>query len=232
MALEGKAPQVLRRCARKGVPIYCVLVVLLFSLLSFLQVSNGTAVVLSWFTSLVTASQLINFCVMAFSFLRFKAACEAQGLARDSLPYKGWGQPWVAWYALTGCLIMTFVGGYTVFLPGHWNVPTFLFSYTMIGFFPVLFVGWKLLKRTKWLAPHEVDLVRDLAEIEDYTRTYVHVPEQSVPFFLCFLIFSLEIDIHINITNRTLKQKQIPRYAGQTVLLDFPHRPIYPHHLS
>lgn len=180
LALEGKAPKILRRCSRNGVPVYCVLVVLLLSLLSFLQVSNGTAVVLKWFTSLVTASQLINFCVMTFTFLRFKAACHAQGLARDSLPYKGWGQPWVAWYALTGCLIMTFVGGYTVFLPGQWDIPTFLFSYAMICVFPVLFISWKLLKRTKWLAPHEVDLFRDLAEIEDYTRDYVHVPEKSV----------------------------------------------------
>lgn len=190
LALEGKAPKFLRRCSRNGVPIYCVLVVLLLSLLSFLQVSNGTAVVLKWFTSLVTASQLINFCVMTFTFLRFKAACHAQGLARDSLPYKGWGQPWVAWYALTGCLIMTFVGGYTVFLPGHWDIPTFLFSYAMICVFPVLFIGWKLLKRTKWLAPHEVDLFRDLAEIEDYTRDYVRVPEKSVTFLFFSRLFS------------------------------------------
>ena len=71
---------------------------------------------------------------------------------------------------------MTFVGGYTVFLPGQWDVPTFLFSYMMIGVFPVLFVGWKLLKRTKWLKPHEVDLQKDLDEIEEYTRDFVERP--------------------------------------------------------
>ncbi|MCJ1430468.1 hypothetical protein MMC29_008386 [Sticta canariensis] len=189
LALEGKAPKFLRRCSRNGVPIYCVLVVLSLGLLGFLQVSNGTAVVLKRFTSLVTASQLINFCVMTFTFLRFKAACHAQGLARDSLPYKGWGQPWVAWYALTGCLIMTFVGGYTVFLPGQWDIPTFLFSYAMICVFPVLLIGWKLLKRTKWLAPHEVELFRDLAEIEDYTRDYVRVPEKNKLYALLDKVF-------------------------------------------
>ena len=71
---------------------------------------------------------------------------------------------------------MTFVGGYTVFLPGNWNVTTFLFSYTMIGVFPILFVGWKLLKRTKWLKPVDVDLRKDLEEIEEYTRNYVPAP--------------------------------------------------------
>lgn len=56
LALEGKAPRFLTRVNRKGVPIYCVLVVLMISLLSFLQVSNSSAVVLNWFISLVLAN--------------------------------------------------------------------------------------------------------------------------------------------------------------------------------
>lgn len=44
---------------------------------------------------------------------------------------------------------MAFVGGYTVFVDDNWDVPTFLFSYTMIGVLPLLFVGWKLIHRTK-----------------------------------------------------------------------------------
>jgi len=120
---------------------------------------------------------------MAFTFIRFMKACQAQGLSRDSLPYKGWGQPYVAWYALTGCFVMTFIEGYTVFLPGSWDLPTFFFSYTMIGVFPILFVGWKLIKRTKWLKPEEVDLVKDLDEIEDYTRNYVPSPPKNKFFY-------------------------------------------------
>lgn len=193
LALEGKAPRFLTRCTRQGVPIYCVLVVLLISLLSFLQVSNSASVVLQWFVNLVgvpfpeflsgrpnyeqvTASQLINFSVMSYTFIRFMKACEVQGLSRDTLPYKGWGQPYAAWYALTGCFVMTFVGGYTVFLPGMWDVPTFFFSYAMIGVFPILFVFWKVLKRTKWLKPGEVDLLKDVEEIEEYTRNFVVIP--------------------------------------------------------
>lgn len=113
---------------------------------------------------------------MTYTFIHFKRACEAQGLSRDSLPYEGRFQPFLAWYAFTGCFIMTFVGGYTVFLPGMWSVSTFLFSYTMIGVFPVLFVGWKILKKTKWLKPEEVDLLRDVEEIEEYTKNYIPRP--------------------------------------------------------
>jgi yeast amino acid transporter len=44
---------------------------------------------------------------------------------------------------------MAFVGGYTVFLPGNWDVPTFLFSYFMIMALPVLFLFWKITRRSK-----------------------------------------------------------------------------------
>ncbi|KAF6221077.1 hypothetical protein HO133_002758 [Letharia lupina] len=184
LALDGKAPKIFTRCTRSGVPVYCVLLVLALSLLSFLQVSSGPAVVLQWFVNLVTASQLINFSVMSFTFIRFKKACDAQGLSRDSLPYKGRFQPYLAWYALSGCFVMTFVGGYTVFLPGQWSIPTFLFSYTMIGVFPILFIFWKFYKKTRWLEPNAVDLLKDVDMIEEYTRDYVPRPSKNKFFVL------------------------------------------------
>ncbi|KAG8533353.1 uncharacterized protein KY384_002136, partial [Bacidia gigantensis] len=176
LALEGKAPKIFTHCTKNGVPVYCVALTLAISLLSFLQVSNSSAVVLSWFVSLVTASQLINFSVISFTCIRFMKACQAQGLSRDSLPYKGVLQPYVAYFALTATFIMTFVGGYPVFLPGKWKVPTFLFSYFSVALFPVLFIGWKLLKRTKWRASSDVDLRQDVLEIEEYTRNYIPIP--------------------------------------------------------
>jgi yeast amino acid transporter len=128
LALEGKAPRLFTRCNRLGVPYNAVLLVLAISLLSFLQVSNNAAIVLQWFVSLVTASQLINFSAICVTYLRWYSALSVQGIKRDDLPYKAICQPYAAWYGLAGCFIMTFVGGYTVFLPGNWNIPTFLFS--------------------------------------------------------------------------------------------------------
>ncbi|KAK2741075.1 hypothetical protein FQN55_008479 [Onygenales sp. PD_40] len=179
LALEGKAPRVLAKCNRNGVPIYCVAIVLAIALLSFLQVSNQASVVLTWFVSLVTASQLLNFCAVSFTFIRFKKAMDAQGVDRNSLPFKSPWQPFLAYYSGIATFIMAFVGGYTVFLPGYWSVPSFLFSYTMIAVFPILFFGWKYLKGTKWLKPEEVDLFTGVAEIEEYTRNYVPDPPKN-----------------------------------------------------
>ncbi|OTA77264.1 hypothetical protein M434DRAFT_254575 [Hypoxylon sp. CO27-5] len=180
LALEGKAPRFLTRCTRRGVPIYCVIFVLLIALLAFLQVSENASVVLSWFVSLVTASQLINFSVMCVTYICFHRALKVQGISRDTLPYKGFLQPYAAYFALASTFIMTFIGGYTVFLPGKWNVPKFLFSYTMIAVCPVLFIGWKLIHRTRFHRPYEVDLQRDVAAVEDYTNKFVPTPPRNV----------------------------------------------------
>ncbi|KAI1407396.1 amino acid permease/ SLC12A domain-containing protein [Hypoxylon sp. FL1857] len=176
LALEGKAPKFLTRCTRKGVPIYCVIFVLLIALLAFLQVSQNASVVLSWFVSLVTASQLINYSVVCVTYICFYRALKVQGISRDTLPYKGFCQPYAAYFALASTFTMTFIGGYTVFLPGKWNVPKFLFSYTMIGVCPVLFISWKLIRRTRFRRPYEVDLQRDVAAVEDYTKKFVPSP--------------------------------------------------------
>ncbi|RMY51243.1 hypothetical protein D0863_14645 [Hortaea werneckii] len=180
LALEGKAPKVLTRTNRQGVPYYCVLVVLLLCLLAFLQVSNGSATVLAWFVNLVTASQLINFAVMCGTFLCWMKACKAQGLDRDALPYKSRFQPFAAWYGLIGCTVMASVGGYPVFLPGSWDTPSFIFSYFMIALCPILFVGWKVIKRTRLRKPHEVDLKGEIEEIDEYTRNFVPQPYRNV----------------------------------------------------
>jgi amino acid transporter len=132
----------------------------------------------------VTASQLINFSVITFTYTRFRKALIAQGISRDTLPYKSLGQPYVAYVALVSTIIMAFVGGYEVFLPGNWDVPTFLFSYTMIGVFPVIYFGWKIFHRTSVRKPEEVDLFTGVDEIEEYTRNYIPEPARYVDFGL------------------------------------------------
>ncbi|KAI6352746.1 hypothetical protein MCOR25_009315 [Pyricularia grisea] len=189
LALEGKAPKFLTRCTRNGVPLYSVLVVLAISLLSFLQVSNNAAVVLSWFVSLVTASQLLNFAAICFTYTRFHKALAAQGIDRRTLPYRGWFQPIPAWMGVIACTTMAFVGGYTVFLPGKWQTPDFLFSYTMIVVTPALFVGWKFFKKTKFLKPEEVDLRKHLDEIEEYERNYIPQPSKGIYNRILDLLF-------------------------------------------
>ena len=55
LALEGRAPRVLTYTTRNGVSIYCFAVVMIFPMLSFLQCSSSSSIVITWFANLVTA---------------------------------------------------------------------------------------------------------------------------------------------------------------------------------
>ncbi|KAJ8496324.1 hypothetical protein ONZ45_g12500 [Pleurotus djamor] len=85
------------------------------------------------------------------------------------------------YYALFGTLIMAFISGYEVFLPGRWDVPTFIFSYTMLAVLPVLFVFWKVTRKTKMIAPdHVTFFVEERAEVDSYESACVESPATSI----------------------------------------------------
>lgn len=46
----------------------------------------------------------------------------------------------------------------------------------MIGVCPVLYVGWKLVHKTKIRKPIDVDLREGLADIEEHERNYIPQP--------------------------------------------------------
>jgi len=94
LALEGRAPKQLRHCTKSGVPIFCYAIVMIFPCLSFLQVGSGSSVVLGWLINLITAGGIINYIVMTVTYIFFYRAMKAQGISRDTLPYKGWFQPY------------------------------------------------------------------------------------------------------------------------------------------
>lgn len=158
LAIDGRAPKILRKCTRNGVPIYCFAITMLFPLLSFLQLSDNSSKVLTWLVGLMTAGGLINYIIMCITYLRFYYACKAQGIDRRQFPYYGYFQPYSAYIALVGEVCIVFTYGYSVFLPGNWTYDSFFTSYTMVGIAPVLFVCWKIVKRTKVVQTHEVDI--------------------------------------------------------------------------
>ncbi|PLB48438.1 amino acid transporter [Aspergillus steynii IBT 23096] len=174
LALEGRAPHFLRYCNKSGVPIYCFCVVMIFPFLSFLQVGSGSATAITWFVSLITGGGLINFLVMSITFLNYYKACQVQGVDRKQMPYYGYFQPYGAYIGIfTHCIFLIFYG-YTSFTP--WSVSNFFSNYTMQIVAPVLFIFWKVVKRTKYVRPHEVDLVWERPAIDAYENSITTPP--------------------------------------------------------
>ncbi|KAF5025929.1 hypothetical protein F66182_1964 [Fusarium sp. NRRL 66182] len=174
LALEGRAPSILRKTTASGVPIYCFCVVMLFPMLSFLQTSSGSAKVLNWLIALMTAGGLINYLVMGLTYVNFYRACKAQNVDRRNMPYYARFQPYCAYIGLAFqfCVVMCY--GYKSFQP--WDTELFFQNYTMQFVAPALFIFWKLYKKTRWLRPHEVDLVWERPIIDSYENSITTPP--------------------------------------------------------
>lgn len=170
LALEGRAPRVLRYCKKKGVPIYYFVVVMLFHLLSFLQVGNGSSEVLTW---------LITFVIISITFLNYHKAYQVQGVDRKTeRPYYGYFQPYGAYIAIVVQTPVLLGYGYYAFKP--WDVEVFFQIYSMQIVAVIIFVGWKLIKKTRYIKPHEVDLVWERPEIDAYENS---ITEPAVDFW-------------------------------------------------
>jgi yeast amino acid transporter len=149
LALEGRAPRFLRKCTSSGVPLACFGIVICFPFLSFMAVSKGSAQVLKWLVSLVTAGGLIDYIVICITYLRFYYACRLQKIDRSTFPYVGRLQPFCGWVGLVCMSLVCLLYGYATLRP-------------------ILYIVWKLLKGTRIVSLQEIDLVWERPIIDAY----------------------------------------------------------------
>lgn len=62
-----------------------------------------------------------------------------------------------------------------------YTLTTYVCRYTMLAVFPILYVGYKVVRKTKIHEPKDVDLYTDLDVIEEYERNYVPQPARYAP---------------------------------------------------
>jgi amino acid transporter len=174
LALEGRAPKFLRYCTRNGVPILAFAIVMCFPLLSFLSVSSGSSKVLTWLVNLITAGGVIDYIVMCVTYICFYRACKVQGIDRRTFPYTGWFQPYCAYIGVTFMTVVVLFYGYSSFTPR--DVGTLFSFYTMVIVAPVLYVGWKLIKRTRYVRATEADMVWERPIVDAYEASFISEP--------------------------------------------------------
>ncbi|TID22994.1 General amino acid permease AGP2 [Venturia nashicola] len=174
LSLEGRAPKILQKCTKQGVPIYCFFIVMCFPFLSFLSLSSGSNVVLTWLVNLITAGGIIDYIVMCVTYLAFYYACKAQGFDRNLLPYTGWFQPYSGWIGLSWMFFVVMTYGYSSFKP--WSVENFFIYYTMVIVAIVLYIFWKVLHKTRIIPSLEVDLVWQAPVIDLYEQSFTEEP--------------------------------------------------------
>ncbi|KAH0830529.1 amino acid permease/ SLC12A domain-containing protein [Lanmaoa asiatica] len=128
LALEGKAHHIFAKVNWMGVPWTCLLSVTVFCGLAFLNVNSSSAAVFAYFVNLLSAYGALTWMAITYThmcvletrgggsdetvgFSRFMSALKAQGISRDTLPYKAPLQPYGSWFALVCTGIITLFKG-------------------------------------------------------------------------------------------------------------------------
>ncbi|KAI1121724.1 histidine permease [Nemania abortiva] len=176
LACDGHAPAIFKRTTKKGIPIYAFGVVILFPFLSFLQAGSSTGSAVTILQSVTEGATMITYICISLTYIFFYRACKAQGIDRDTLPYKGFFQPYGAYITFVYMILIEGIFGYTVFIPGHWSVADFFPPYTMAFVTILLYFGWKIYHRTSFVKPLEADLVWEKPQIDAYEATFTEPP--------------------------------------------------------
>lgn len=156
------------KCTKSGVPMYCVAVVSVITCITFLVSSNSAVQVFYWFVDLTTTGLIATYTMMLLVFIGWYRARTAQGLPAASLPYTAPLTPYAAYFALAmGCIALVFIG-FDTFAP--FSVQGFITAYFCLPYSLVFFVGWKVVKKSKFVKPEEADLVSGKAEVDEECR--------------------------------------------------------------
>ncbi|KAI9591787.1 amino acid permease/ SLC12A domain-containing protein [Syncephalis fuscata] len=159
LAQEGKAPKLFARVNKRGVPVYALLLTTLIGALAFLCSLFNDQTVYLWLLSLSGVSGFISWMGIAIAHIRFRRAYIAQGRSLDDLPYRASLYPFGPWFALVlGTLVILGQGYSAVVGVDEVDVSKIVMAYIGIPLLLALYIGHKLICKTKIVPLMEVDL--------------------------------------------------------------------------
>lgn len=156
LANENHAPQFLTKTNKQGTPYFAVATTSAIGLLAFLNLSNGGTDAFNWFLNITSVAGLITWSSISLSHIRFQQAMKVQGVPRATLPYRGFLQPYLAWYGLFFTVLIIITQGFTAFMP--WDTAGFFTAYISVILFVVLYVGYKVVYRPAFVKASEADI--------------------------------------------------------------------------
>lgn len=178
LSRNGWAHSFIGRTNARGVPMFAVGVVTACSCLSLITIFIGSGVVFQWFVSIIGSIIFQSWIMILFLHFRFRYCWKKQDRAVNELPYVSWGYPY-------GNILATFIGCCCIIAtwylsvinppryPGDGAPADLLEAYRkrrdayaqgLLGaWFPwvcsfCLFVGYKLIRGTKFIKAEEADL--------------------------------------------------------------------------
>ncbi|KAK2870548.1 hypothetical protein FQN49_003114 [Arthroderma sp. PD_2] len=171
LAREGKAPAILARTNRSGVPIYALALSTMFALLAYLNVSDDSKVVFGYFVNLVTMFGLLSWISILVTHIYFVRARQAQNVPETSLAFKAPFGVIGSYCACAFCILIAVTKSYDVFVHnpttyGNFDYKNFITSYLGIPIYLILLFGFKFSQKSQGVRPEEADLWSGKEEID------------------------------------------------------------------
>lgn len=169
LAITRRAPAIFSRVNKRGVPWVAVLFCGMFGGLAYMSLQSTAGTVFGYFANLTAAAGLLTWWGICFLYIRFHKGMKVQGISRSTLPYKSFMNRGAAaaWYAIVMISIILFFSAWNVFLKTETTFAAdFITNYLPVFLFPLLFIAFKLIKRTKFIRAHEMDFISGIDKIE------------------------------------------------------------------
>lgn len=170
LALEGHAPPFFGHLNRFRVPWIAVLSTSAIGGLCFGASFIGAGQLWTWLQNIVGVSNQLAWIAIGIASVRFRSAMKLQG-KEHLLPFKNWTYPWGPWLCIILNVVIVLVQGWSCFSPSF-SAVDFVSYYIELPIMGVMYVGWKLIKRTS---------IVQLAEMDLETDRYISPPEEMRP---------------------------------------------------
>ncbi|PYH94902.1 amino acid permease [Aspergillus ellipticus CBS 707.79] len=164
LAVDGYAPRFFGHLNRFQVPWVAVLATSVISGLCFGASYIGAGQLWSWLQNIVGVSNQLSWACIGLASLRFRAGIRRQNL-EHLLPYKNWTYPFGPIISIVLNIVLILVQGWSCFSPSFQAVD-FVSYYIEIPIMLVMFLGWKLFKRTSFVRLDTMDLLTDRYNLE------------------------------------------------------------------
>ncbi|KAF2807222.1 uncharacterized protein BDZ99DRAFT_393001 [Mytilinidion resinicola] len=169
LASMGKAPRILARTDKRGVPIFALGLSALFCLLAFMNVSDDSKIVFGYFVNLVTMFGLLAWISILVTHIYFVRARHAQGITNDQMPYVAPCGIWGSYIALFFCCLIAITKNFNVFTKGDYgsfDYKNFITGYLGIPLYLIMIFGYKLIMKEEGVRPMHADFYSGKAEID------------------------------------------------------------------
>ncbi|WAH39123.1 amino acid permease [Alicyclobacillus dauci] len=160
LAREGKAPRALGKVNSRGVPVNALLVNIAFAFVSFLLSLVGHQQVYTWMMNAAGLTGFIAWLGIAISHYRFRRAYVMQGYDLHDLAYRAKWYPFGPIFSLVLCLVVILGQDLSGFVGGHINWLGVVATYVSIPLFVIVWLGYKLVKKTKIVPLNECDFTK------------------------------------------------------------------------